>query len=46
MEVREMESLGYFLAGYGRAALAETTPRPNNEVLVFESLFLAGLRLL
>lgn len=43
--VREMESLGYFLARYRRAARAKTTSRPNNEVLVFEWLFLDGLHL-
>lgn len=41
-----MESLGIFHAGYGRAAGAETTRRSNNKVLVFEGLFLAGLRML
>jgi hypothetical protein len=41
-----MESLGIFQAGYGRAAGAETTPRSNNKVLVFEGLFLAGLLML
>jgi hypothetical protein len=43
--VREMENLGYFPAGYGHAVGAETTPMPNNKVLVFEDLFLASLRL-
>jgi hypothetical protein len=40
-----MESLGYFIVGYRGAAGAEMRSRLNNEVLVFEGLFLAGLRL-
>jgi hypothetical protein len=41
--VKEMESLGYFPAGHGLAAGAETVPRPDGKVLVFEGLFVAGL---
>jgi hypothetical protein len=40
-----METLGYSHVGYGRAAGAETTPRPNGEVVVFESLFATRLHL-
>lgn len=40
-----MESLGYFIAGYGGAVGAEMRSRLNIEVLVFEGLFLTGLRL-
>lgn len=37
--------MGYFPAGCGRAAEAETVLRPEGEVLLFEGLFVAGLRL-
>lgn len=43
--VKEMETLEYFIVGYSRAARAETSPCPQGEVVVFESLFVAGLRL-
>jgi hypothetical protein len=43
--VKEMESLSFFPVGCGRATGAETSPRPDDEVFVFESLFVAGLRL-
>jgi hypothetical protein len=44
--VKEVETLEYFpVVGYGRAVGAETTPRPDGEVVVFESLFTARLRL-
>lgn len=42
---RPWESLGYFPVGFDRDVLAETTLEPKGEVLVFESLFAAGLRL-
>lgn len=44
--VKEMESLGYFPASQGWATGAETVPRLDGEVLVFEGLFVDGLRLL
>jgi hypothetical protein len=42
-KVNEMDILGYFPAGQGRAAGADTVLRPDGEVLVFEGLFVAGL---
>lgn len=44
--VKEMESLGYFPTSQGWATGAETVPRLDGEVLVFEGLFVDGLRLL
>jgi hypothetical protein len=43
--VKEMESLGFFPVGCAWAAGAETSPRTDDKVLVFESLFLAGVGL-
>lgn len=43
--VKDMESLGYFPMGCGRATRAETILKPDGEVLVFENFFLVGLRL-
>jgi hypothetical protein len=43
--VNEMESSRYFLGGYGRAPRVETVLRPDVEMLFFEGLFAAGLRL-
>lgn len=40
-----MEPLGYFPVGSSRATGAETTPKPEGEVLVFESLFAASHQL-
>lgn len=42
--VNEMESLGYFPSECGSAAGADIVPRPDGEVLVFEGLFAAGVR--
>jgi hypothetical protein len=43
--VQEMQQLGYFDDGVGRVPGAEEIPEPEGELVVFESFFLAGLRL-
>jgi hypothetical protein len=44
--VTEMQRLGYFGNGVGRALGAEEVPEPEGELMVFEAFFAAGLRLL
>jgi hypothetical protein len=39
--VKDMESLGYFPMGCGRATRAETILKPDGEVLVFENFSLS-----
>jgi hypothetical protein len=41
----EMQRLGYFGNGVGRALVAEDVPEPEGELVVFEAFFAAGLRL-
>jgi hypothetical protein len=41
----EMQRLGYFGSGVGRAPGAEDVPEPEGELVVFEAFFAAGLRL-
>jgi hypothetical protein len=43
--VMEMQRLGYFGNGVGRAPGAEEVPEPEGELIVFEAFFAAGLRL-
>jgi hypothetical protein len=43
--VLEMQRLGYFGNGVGRAPGAEEVPEPEGELIVFEAFFAAGLRL-
>jgi hypothetical protein len=43
--VMEMQRLGYFRNGVGRALRAEDVPKPEGELIVFEAFFVAGLRL-
>jgi hypothetical protein len=43
--VLEMQRLGYFGSGVGRALWAEEVPEPEGELVVFEAFFVAGLRL-
>jgi hypothetical protein len=43
--VHEMQRLGYFGDGVGRAPRAEEVPEPEGELVVFEAFFIAGLRL-
>jgi hypothetical protein len=42
----EMQRLGYFGSGVGRAPGAEYVPKPEGELVVFEAFFDAGLHLL
>jgi hypothetical protein len=42
--VLEMQRLGYFGNGVGRAPGAEEVPEPEGELIVFEVFFVAGLR--
>jgi hypothetical protein len=44
--VHEMQCLGYFGNGVGRALGAEDVPEPEGDLVVFEAFFTAGLRLL
>jgi hypothetical protein len=46
VRVLEMQRLGYFGDGVGRVPGAEEIPEPEGELVVFESFFIAGLRLL
>jgi hypothetical protein len=41
----EMQRLGYFGSGVGRAQGAEDVPEPEGELVVFEAFFAASLRL-
>ncbi|XP_020401890.1 uncharacterized protein [Zea mays] len=43
--VLEMQRLGYFGNGVGRAPGAEDVPKPEGELVVFKAFFAAGLRL-
>jgi hypothetical protein len=43
--VHEMQRLGYFGNGVGRAPGAEEVREPEGELVVFEAFFTAGLRL-
>jgi hypothetical protein len=43
--VLEMQCLGYFGNGVGRAPRAEDVPEPEGELVVFEAFFATGLRL-
>jgi hypothetical protein len=43
--VLEMQRLGYFGNGVGRASRAKDVPEPEGELVVFEAFFVAGLRL-
>jgi hypothetical protein len=43
--VLEMQRLGYFRSGVGRAPGAEDVPEPEGELVVFEAFFVALLRL-
>jgi hypothetical protein len=45
VRVLEMQRLGYFGDGVGRVPGAEEIPKPEGELVVFESFFVAGLRL-
>jgi hypothetical protein len=45
VRVLEMQRLGYFGDGVGRVPGAEEIPEPKGELVVFESLFVTGLRL-
>jgi hypothetical protein len=46
VRVLEMQRLGYFGDGVGQEPGAEEIPEPKGELVVFESFFIAGLRLL
>jgi hypothetical protein len=43
--VLEMQRLGYFGNGVGRAPCAEKVPEPEGKLIVFEAFFAVGLRL-
>jgi hypothetical protein len=43
--VGDMQRLGYFGSGVGRAPGTEEVPEPEGELVVFEAFFAAGLRL-
>jgi hypothetical protein len=43
--VLEMQRLGYFGNGVGRAPGAEDVPEPEGELVVFKAFFIVGLRL-
>jgi hypothetical protein len=43
--VLEMQWLGYFGSGIGRAPRAKYVPEPEGELVVFEAFFATGLRL-
>jgi hypothetical protein len=43
--VLEMQRLGYFGNGVGRAPGAEEVPEPESELIVFEAFFAASIRL-
>jgi hypothetical protein len=43
--VQEMQRLGYFGNGVGRAPVAKEVPELDGELVVFEAFFIAGLRL-
>jgi hypothetical protein len=45
VRVQDMQQLGYFGSGVGRAPGAEEVPEPEGELVVFEAFFTAGLRL-
>jgi hypothetical protein len=45
-KIKEMEERGYFSEGEGRAPGTETAPELNgNEAVVYEDIFIAGLRM-
>jgi hypothetical protein len=46
VRVLEIQRLGYFGDGVGRVPGAEEIPEPEGELVVFETFFVAGLRLL
>jgi hypothetical protein len=46
VHVLEMQRLGYFGNGVGRALGAEEVPEPEGDLIVFEAFFAAGLHLL
>jgi hypothetical protein len=46
VRVMEMQRLGYFGNGVGRASGAEEVPEPKGELVVFEAFFVAGFLLL
>lgn len=43
--VQEMQCLGYFRDGVGRAPGAKEVPKLEGELVVFEAFFISGLRL-
>ena len=45
VRVQDMQQLGYFGSGVGRVPGAEEIPEPEDELVVFEAFFTAGLRL-
>jgi hypothetical protein len=45
VRVQEMQQLGYFGDGVGRVPGAEEVPKPEGELIVFETFFIAGLHL-
>jgi hypothetical protein len=45
VRVQDMQQLGYFGGGVGRVPGAEEGPEPEGELVVFETFFIAGLRL-
>jgi hypothetical protein len=45
VRVQEMQQLGYFGDGVRRVPGAEEIPEPEDELVVFEAFFVAGLRL-
>jgi hypothetical protein len=45
VRVQDMQQLGYFGGGVGRVPGTEEVPEPEGELVVFESFFIAGLRL-
>jgi hypothetical protein len=45
VRVQDMQQLGYFGGGVARVPGAEEVPEPEDELVVFEAFFAAGLRL-
>jgi hypothetical protein len=45
VHVQDMQQLGYFGGGVGHVPGAEEVPKPEGELVVFETFFAAGLRL-
>jgi hypothetical protein len=43
VRVQDMQQLGYFGSGVGRVPGAEEIPEPEDELVVFEAFFTAGL---